>query len=328
MGCLPAWTHPCLPCPRLRRCRRRAANKIGTYCHAVAARHHGIPFFVAAPTTTLDPQLDNGSLIPIEERSPEEVRGSCCVLPCARYSRVPPCVACVRLPACLPACLASCLPAICCLGGLPLTSCLPGPAGHAFQGAAGGGGGRRGGQRRRRRGSQRRRFRRRRAAGQAAGHAGPATRRSIAARWWSMWRRGRSWPSTWAGPDTKNSWQGELLHTHVHHPRRVTHPAVTPSQHTHAHTHAHAHPRGPAVREVGDGNLNFVYVVEGPAGSLCVKQAPPFVRVVGESWPLTQVGGVAEGGVVVVVVGGVGGLRAWQLGGRGEGCLPGECGSW
>jgi hypothetical protein len=50
-----------------------AANKIGTYCHAVAAHHHDIPFFVAAPTTTLDPDLDNGTFIPIEERSPEEV---------------------------------------------------------------------------------------------------------------------------------------------------------------------------------------------------------------------------------------------------------------
>ena len=40
------------------------------------------------------------------------------------------------------------------------------------------------------------------------------------------------------------------------------------------------------VREVGDGNLNFVYIVEGPHGSVCVKQALPFVRLVGESWPL------------------------------------------
>ena len=41
-----------------------------------------------------------------------------------------------------------------------------------------------------------------------------------------------------------------------------------------------------SVREVGDGNLNFVFIVEGPAGSLCVKQALPYVRLVGESWPL------------------------------------------
>jgi 5-methylthioribose kinase len=40
------------------------------------------------------------------------------------------------------------------------------------------------------------------------------------------------------------------------------------------------------VREVGDGNLNLVFIVEGPAGDLCVKQALPYVRLVGESWPL------------------------------------------
>jgi 5-methylthioribose kinase len=40
------------------------------------------------------------------------------------------------------------------------------------------------------------------------------------------------------------------------------------------------------VQEVGDGNLNLVFIVEGPAGSLCLKQALPYVRLVGESWPL------------------------------------------
>jgi 5-methylthioribose kinase len=41
------------------------------------------------------------------------------------------------------------------------------------------------------------------------------------------------------------------------------------------------------VREVGDGNLNLVFVVEGPAGGVVLKQALPYVRLVGESWPLT-----------------------------------------
>jgi 5-methylthioribose kinase len=40
------------------------------------------------------------------------------------------------------------------------------------------------------------------------------------------------------------------------------------------------------VREVGDGNLNLVFIVEGPAGDVCVKQALPYVRCVGESWPM------------------------------------------
>ncbi len=39
-------------------------------------------------------------------------------------------------------------------------------------------------------------------------------------------------------------------------------------------------------REVGDGNLNLVFIVEGPRGALVVKQALPYVRLVGESWPL------------------------------------------
>jgi len=51
------------------------ANKIGTYALAVLARHHGIKFMVAAPTTTIDMHISNGDDIPIEERSTEEVLG-------------------------------------------------------------------------------------------------------------------------------------------------------------------------------------------------------------------------------------------------------------
>ena len=50
------------------------ANKIGTYGLAVLARHHGIPFYVAAPFSTIDPTLTSGILIPIEERDASEVR--------------------------------------------------------------------------------------------------------------------------------------------------------------------------------------------------------------------------------------------------------------
>jgi methylthioribose-1-phosphate isomerase len=49
------------------------ANKIGTYQVAVLAREHGVPFYVAAPTSTLDLSLASGDEIPIEERRPEEV---------------------------------------------------------------------------------------------------------------------------------------------------------------------------------------------------------------------------------------------------------------
>ncbi len=49
------------------------ANKIGTYSHSVLAKEHGIPFYVAAPVSTLDPETKNGAAIPIEERSVDEV---------------------------------------------------------------------------------------------------------------------------------------------------------------------------------------------------------------------------------------------------------------
>ena len=49
------------------------ANKIGTYGLAVLAKHHGLPFYVAAPTNTVDLSLQSGSQIPIEERSADEV---------------------------------------------------------------------------------------------------------------------------------------------------------------------------------------------------------------------------------------------------------------
>lgn len=49
------------------------ANKIGTYNVAVLARHHGIPFYVAAPFSTVDSSIASGSEIPIEERSAAEV---------------------------------------------------------------------------------------------------------------------------------------------------------------------------------------------------------------------------------------------------------------
>ena len=49
------------------------ANKIGTYSLAVLARHHGIPFYTALPSSTVDLSLPDGTAIPVEERAPEEV---------------------------------------------------------------------------------------------------------------------------------------------------------------------------------------------------------------------------------------------------------------
>jgi methylthioribose-1-phosphate isomerase len=49
------------------------ANKIGTYTVAVLAKEHGLPFYVAAPTSTVDLETPDGSQIPIEQRNPAEV---------------------------------------------------------------------------------------------------------------------------------------------------------------------------------------------------------------------------------------------------------------
>ena len=49
------------------------ANKIGTYSLAVLAKHHEVPFYVAAPLSTVDYEIESGFDIPVEERSPDEV---------------------------------------------------------------------------------------------------------------------------------------------------------------------------------------------------------------------------------------------------------------
>ena len=49
------------------------ANKIGTYPLAVLAHRHGVPFYVAAPLSTIDPATPSGDAIPIEERRPDEL---------------------------------------------------------------------------------------------------------------------------------------------------------------------------------------------------------------------------------------------------------------
>lgn len=67
------------------------ANKIGTYTVSVLAREHGIPFYVAAPFSTVDRSLADGSAIPIEERAASEVTGfgDACWAPAAVKVRNP-----------------------------------------------------------------------------------------------------------------------------------------------------------------------------------------------------------------------------------------------
>lgn len=52
------------------------ANKVGTYSLAVLSKHHGLPFYVVAPQTTVDPECASGDQIPIEERGATEVQGT------------------------------------------------------------------------------------------------------------------------------------------------------------------------------------------------------------------------------------------------------------
>jgi 5-methylthioribose kinase len=62
------------------------------------------------------------------------------------------------------------------------------------------------------------------------------------------------------------------------------------------------------VHEVGDGNLNLVFIVQGAAGSVCVKQALPHVRVAGDSWPMTLERAFFEASYYSAVAPYVGGL--------------------
>jgi methylthioribose-1-phosphate isomerase len=51
-----------------------AANKIGTFSLSILAKEHGIPFYIAAPSSTFDLGIENGARIPIEQRPADEIR--------------------------------------------------------------------------------------------------------------------------------------------------------------------------------------------------------------------------------------------------------------
>ena len=62
------------------------ANKIGTLQLAIAAKYYGIPFYVAAPTTTIDLKTPTGKDIPIDDRSGDEIT----LCKCPQQSGIPP----------------------------------------------------------------------------------------------------------------------------------------------------------------------------------------------------------------------------------------------
>jgi len=188
------------------------ANKIGTFSHALAAAHHGIPFFVAAPVTTLDVTIPTGAGIPIEERSKTEITHS--------YGKqVAPDGINVWNPG-FDVCPGTLITGIVTEKGTVGKAKAGDPIDvKGFVGGLGRGG------------------------GVVSGSFYPLDETAVL-------------------------------------PYVASLPAVAAI--------LGGSPSEWAAKEVGDGNINFVYIVEGPKGGVVVKQALPFVRCVGESWPLTQ----------------------------------------
>jgi 5-methylthioribose kinase len=239
------------------------ANKIGTYSLAVLAQHHGIPFYVAAPCTTLDPSTPDGKGIRIEERPAEELTH-------ARGERVaalgigvwnpafdvtPAALITVRLRdwyACAAALVVSHMVLICMhvwtadavQGGIitergvlqfdAVTRCFAIAAhvssAHSSDGAA-------------------QPLAAALSAGPPVAPSGGAFYRLDNSRVLDYVASKPQLCARLGGVETRAAW---------------------------------------AVREVGDGNINFVYCVTGPGCTLILKQALPFIRMIGESWPLSQ----------------------------------------
>ena len=194
------------------------ANKIGTYSLAVLAKQHNIPFFIAAPTTTIDPSLARGAQIIIEGRDEQEITHF-------KGQRVAAEGVSVSNPA------------------FDIT-----PASYI---------------------------------------EGIITEKGVIDR-----TDGRVNIRTWLASIGHPLEDGlnhdvlsdgfEALNLHTVITYALSRPELS----------ALIGPPETAdswkVEEVGDGNINFVYIVNGPTGSVCIKQALPYVRCIGEEWPLTQ----------------------------------------
>lgn len=209
------------------------ANKIGTFSLAVAASYHDVPFFIAAPTTTIDLDLVTGGLIPIEERSPEEIthfRGqrvaadidvwnpSFDVTPAKLIEGI------ITEEGLIPRSTSN--------RNFEISSWLPNIGGAHAKGKCG--------------------------AKQA--------------------------PNDRSEKDHSKGAEAEFVQLTIDSVKDYV--AERPQLCKHV-----GDPSSQCdwqAEEVGDGNLNFVFILRGPSGSICIKQAPPYVRCVGEDWPLTQ----------------------------------------
>ena len=203
------------------------ANKIGTFSLAVSAHFHDIPFFTAAPVTTLDPELRDGTLIPIEQRSPEEITHF-------KGQRVA-----AEIDVWNPS--FDVTPARLLEGVITEQGLVP-----------------------------------------RQGSKGEFTVRTWLAELGllnsgkvadGVANGGSSLPTAEGFTQLTNESVKEYVATRPNLAKHVGSLDSIPSW---------------QVEEVGDGNLNFVFIIRGPLGAICIKQAPPYVRCVGEEWPLTQ----------------------------------------
>lgn len=216
------------------------ANKIGTYQLAIAAKYHNVPFFVAAPTTTLDLTMASGAEIEIEERSPDELTSifgqkiapeginawnpAFDVTPCALIQGIITEVGVIEANTEVNADI------------IPLAAYL---ATHAEA---------------------------------ASLTVAEVLREKI----------GRAVVPIETPTGYKRLGEEGIVEYIVENAKLaklLNIPADLP---------ADAARKLLKIAEVGDGNLNYVYLIEGPGGAmLVVKQALPYVRCVGESWPMT-----------------------------------------
>ena len=208
------------------------ANKIGTYQLAIAAKHHGVPFFTAVPTTTLDLTMTSGALIHVEERPKSEL------VTIFGHQLAPE-----GINAWNPS--------------FDVTPCSLIRGVITEKGVA-----------------------------EASPDAGADGIIDVAAflRSRGMAERCAQAVAPSAAPTGYRRMDEASIGAYV-----LAFPKLRTILGVDAATSSSGSGSGGGleVAEVGDGNLNFVYIVSGPAGKIVVKQALPYVRCVGESWPLT-----------------------------------------
>ncbi|KAJ7545978.1 hypothetical protein O6H91_08G019000 [Diphasiastrum complanatum] len=211
------------------------ANKIGTYSLALAAFHHGIPFYVAAPLTSIDISLPSGNRIEIEQRSPVELTHS--------HGGHGPQIAATGISVWNPAfdvTPAKLITAIITEKGIICKK--DGCADFDIQAFI-------------------------------SGAANPSSSVKVVQA------------------------NGPVFESDVTFNAELNHNKYFPLDEISLLSYIESVPKLAErlggnkshwkLREVGDGNLNYVFIVIGPAGSFVVKQALPYVRCVGESWPLS-----------------------------------------